>query len=164
MDTHVLNKRLVEVKPLAEPVVGLRVFLLDASKGLLQSLNGGYVWEPGVPMRSACSVARAHGHVKPEADCTCGFWSCKSRKALTKAFPQAFFKYEWYPIHFEEVQPRYYCARIQQWGVVIKHEHGWRSEYARIIPETIQFWPRVSKDQIKNPKLLLWLRERYAWK
>lgn len=149
----------------AQHFVGMRIFTLDYDKMLLQSLtgNGGDTcWMPGQIKRSVCGQAYAHRHehLKPAIDCTCGIWSCKSRRTLAAAFPML--AGMGYLVGLRSYSPRYISAQVEQWGVVIEHEQGYRSEYARIIPESIQEWPR-SKDSWRNRKLVNLLREKYTF-
>jgi hypothetical protein len=56
--------------------------------------------------------------------------------------------------------PQWISARVEQWGVVIEHEWGYRSEYARIIPDTIQAYPRSGRNK-KYDRVIKYLREKY---
>lgn len=166
MQTHNIRGRPTEVVPVPEPVVGVRLFGINYNKLLLTSLaqRVNDFWLPGEIKQSVCGRAPEHGVVPPAADCTCGIWSCKSRTGLNKsfsdmlAFQATSVDNPWYGY-----TPRYHamiCARIEQWGIIIKHEWGYRSEYARIIPESICWWPRANGRT--QSKLLNYIRERYA--
>lgn len=144
----------------ASPVQAIRIFSVERQKLRLQSLNNKEIWVPGEVKRFHCihnSRLRTHANavqfMKPEVDCTCGVWSCTSRKNLTKTFPMMV-----NPL-YKKNHLLFVSAQILQWGIVIEHEWGYRSEYAQIIPETIAVWPRVSG---AHRKLVQRLREIYA--
>lgn len=144
----------------SEHIRAMRVFLVDRNKLLLTSIGGSReVWTPGEIKRSVCLFAKAHGHLKPEPLCTCGIWSCTSRKNLEKTFPAIPMQMQ-KPVQFSFggwSQELLVSAQIEQWGIVIEHQWGYRSEYARIIPETIQVYPRRQQ----HHKLIKHLREKY---
>jgi hypothetical protein len=137
----------------SQHVVSQRVFRIDKENFRLMPLgfHSKEAWNPGVNV-SKCGVARGHEGLKPAANCTCGFWACKSRKSLHQAIPPH--AWAWNPKHLVV------SAQVEQWGVVIEHEGGYRSEYARIIPETIQVYPRPRRP--RHVKLIKKLREVYA--
>lgn len=124
---------------------------------LLESVGGiackERVWEPGVDKKSICAHVRNHpeADIKPSLDCSCGLWSCKSRKYLALAFP----------IELISSHGGYYSAQVLQWGVTIEHQGGYRSEYARIIPESIQAFPRQVGSYGKQKKIVKFLRKKY---
>jgi hypothetical protein len=149
-------------------VQALRIFRFNYDNLVLTSVAKGDIWLPGEIMRSHCGFAKHHGHLKPEVECMCGIWSCKGRAGLHKTFPPSVYNTRGhgtvhdfpfmlgkvrYPLHFVS-------AQIEQWGVVIEHEWGYRSEYARIIPQSIQVYPRTEKPRHK--KLITLLREKYG--
>lgn len=163
-----------EIKAGATPVVGIRAFKLDSVTMELRSLHSqkADTWKPGQIKRSVCTHALAHPDLRPEAACTCGIWSCKSRSALSRAFPGATLMFkpftaagQWsagqWLIDDDAPRPQYFSAQIEQWGRVIEHEDGYRSEFARIIPGTIQVWPRP-KDIRKHRKVVNFLRRKYS--
>ena len=165
MHTHILNNRPTEVIPLPEPIIGVRLFNIDRNRLLLQSLaiRKADYWLPGEIKESVCNNSPKHGHIEPVADCSCGIWSCTSRRGLIQSFPASvlFQKNtdDNYFGYWSSYVP-YICARIEQWGIVIKHEWGYRSQYARIIPESICWWPRsYGRTQTK---LLDHIREKYS--
>lgn len=142
----------------SQHVEGLRIFSLNPQSLLLESLNKRYgsVWQPGAIETSVCGLMPAahkkNGHTKPEIDCTCGIWSCKNRKGLAIAFPVI--------SAYMHKYPQFVSARIEQWGIVIEHETGYRSEYARIIPESIQAFPRNILNK-RYDRVIKYLREKY---
>ena len=138
-----------------EPTVATRLFRLDPNKLVLMSIAKDEVWEPCEIKQSVCHHAKAHGYTKPEFLCTCGIWSCKTRAALRRTFP---FLGASQLIGMRSPHI-YISARVEQWGTVIEHEDGYRSEFARILPESIQFYPRPVRPHRK--KLLMFLRQKY---
>lgn len=153
----------------AEPIKGIRIFELDWDTLELKAIGLGIeAWVPGEIKRSNCKHAKAHGYLKPEEDCTCGIWSCKSRKGLQKVFPADMMKsYRQKPgdkfssYYFSKgTRKFYYSAQIEIWGKVIQHQYGYRSEYARIIPQTITVYPRMPKPV--DVKLVKLLRKKYG--
>jgi len=131
----------------SQHVRAIRIFGVNRKTLMLESLNGE-VWVPGEIKQSVCGHAKHHGFTKPEVKCSCGIWSCKSRKALKRTFPHLYYG------------ERIVSAQVEQWGRVIEHRDGYRSEYARIVPGTIQFWPRPHKPS--NKKLINFLRAKYS--
>ncbi len=157
----------------SQPFEGCRIFRLDLNKMLLKSLNHGKQnkpWLPGEIQVSRCdhlqynNAAVTHGvltDLKPVKDCTCGIWSCKSRKIMEKTYPPQMMQRDRSQWLFRSNFNDYTIyARIQQWGVVIEHQNGYRSEFARIIPESITFYPRQNKSS-HNKKLISYLRQKY---
>lgn len=155
----------------ATPVEGTRLFLLSRKNLLLMSVMYGGAWLPGEDQQSTCNHVRAHGPMPPAMGCTCGIWSCSSRSGLIRSYPQlvqglgkkpqapeAIFTSWFMPVRVEAGV--YFSARILQWGQVIEHEWGYRSEFARIIPATIQAYPRIHARVTR--KLVQHLREKYA--
>jgi hypothetical protein len=148
----------------ASPVQSIRVLEIDFKDLILTSIGfSKEIWIPGEVKRCACKMTRHHEITKPSLNCTCGIWACKSRKGLGKTFP-FHVAVSQFP---KELRGQYKCTRqyvsaqIQQWGIVIEHERGFRSEYARVIPETIQFWPRTFS---RNRNLIQLLRRKYGAK
>jgi hypothetical protein len=174
MQTHLLKGHPVEVQPLAEPITAIRIFRIDYKEMMLTSTAMHHLWLPNEVKESVCDRASSHGPMPPVADCSCGIWSCTSRKSLTKAFPGlvAFQTYKkWHSelsyasIAASLVMPSYLdyeayiSARVQIWGIIIKHEWGYRSQFAKIIPESIAWWPRAHGRTQTN--LLRYLRQKY---
>lgn len=56
--------------------------------------------------------------------------------------------------------PLMLSARVFLWGVVHEHQYGYRAEYAKIIPETIRWWPR--RGRWFKPKLLSHIIDKYT--
>jgi hypothetical protein len=152
----------------ATPVKAIRVFRVDTNKNTLRSLAFDEVWNPGEIKKSKClhiRIPNVHSNSvivsdKPEVHCTCGIWSCKNRKKLVSAVFGGFLIAA--NLRRKKI---YVTAQIEQWGRVIEHADGYRSEYARIIPETISWWPRDASDSWGvQKKYLLFLRKRYGAK
>lgn len=147
----------------SQHIQAMRVFILDREKLVLRSIGATReIWLPGEIKHSVCNRAPAHGHVKPVAECTCGIWSCHSRKYLSMVFPHDVYLPRPVPPRMFGFGPTlrqelFVTAQIEQWGTVIEHEMGYRSEYARIIPESIQIYPRRNQ----HKKLIKFLREKY---
>jgi hypothetical protein len=166
----------MEVELGASPFEGFRIFGLDHKQSLLTSIAYPDIWVPGEVKESDCKIVHKHGHLKPHDKCTCGIWAVKSRRAIHRSYPRLaaqqmrdnerrtvpplpqtgmiFQFWVFYP------QRTFLSARIQLWGTVIEHQWGYRGEYAQIIPESIQWWPRIGS--YHKPKLLAHLREKYA--
>lgn len=155
----------------SEHVEAVRLFGFNRHKFLLTSLNGhGNEWVPGEIQEAECRYVPKnfiHTEIRdtllvPHIDCMCGIWACKGRKGLSASFPTMVdwakrqketltenqeFLNSWL---FTPVMRRdYFAARVQMWGRVIEHEWGYRSEYARIIPESIHVWPRGIESDIR---------------
>jgi hypothetical protein len=148
----------------SSPVRALRLFNVDQRTTTLKSLNGE-VWTSGEVKRANCSHAPHHEIHEPHVNCTCGIWSCKSRKHLSFIVPAVPIQVPdlsaFWLLHYKP--PTYVSAQIDQWGVTIEHVGGYRSEYARIIPETIQWWPRPQGSDPRK-KYLNHIRTKYgAW-
>lgn len=159
----------------SQPFEATRIWKVDMSDLTLRSLTGEK-WLPGEVKESHCShirISNAHQDlkVKPDENCTCGIWSCKTRKQLHHVF-RDLAQVQLQRSFVAQVQLRkgiqpsfgykkevFVSARIEQWGVVIEHEMGYRSEYARIIPESIQYFPRGTH---QHKKLVAYLREKYG--
>jgi len=161
-------------------VEAIRLFELDRKRFLLRSLNGRDRWEPGEIKKAECSVvatfAQIHTEIQgllnvPHIDCSCGIWSCSTRQGLHKSFSHSleYLKmaeklppgdytisspFFWMPEQF-----KYFAARVEIWGSVIEHEWGYRSEYARIIPDSIHIWPR--RGDSNDYRIVRNLRKRY---
>ena len=140
----------------SQPFKGQRLFLIDSNKLLLRSLYSEVYWLPGQVMESNCHVmvinfskwdfeSSSHSF---DPNCSCGFWSCFSRRYLGKVQSGQ--------IKSSEV----ISAQIEQWGRVAKHEFGYRSEYARIIPETIHVYPRQYSSNVQK-KILWTIKTKY---
>lgn len=74
----------------AEPFVGFRIFRVNEQDNTLMSftpLGKHSPWLPGQIMESVCSHVPQHGPQPPHLNCTCGFWSVKSRRDLVRAYP-----------------------------------------------------------------------------
>lgn len=101
---------------LAAPVVGVRAFRLNIIEGGLLPLANFKIspWAPGVN-EAECLVHPEHS-CPPVAGCMCGFWSAKDTSGLIRAG--------------HSNQGAY--AVVEQWGRVIEHEHGHRSQFARV--------------------------------
>lgn len=147
----------------SQHVESIRIFRVDVEKMLLKSVAKEDIWLPGEIKMSKCAASR-HPDVKPEVGCTCGLWACKSRKAMYKTYQPIIYsassQQSMRPFFMQYRQDYVVSARIQQWGIVIEHEWGYRSEYARIIPETIQMYPRQDKVRYRN--LIKELRRKYS--
>lgn len=146
----------------SQHVEATRLFRVEMKDLTLRSVGTtNEIWFPGEVKESRCLHVNHHPEVKvqPAPQCTCGVWSCKSRNDLHRTFPPIFYLPESF-LRIGQSRLEFVSARIEQWGVVIEHERGYRSEFARIIPETIQWYPRPKFHQ--NRKLLLHLREKYA--
>lgn len=161
----------METEFVSSHVEGTRVFVLDPKKLLLRSWSMDHIWLPGVIEVSQCRIAKGHKDLKPEPDCTCGIWSCKSRKQLHKIFAphvpstrrtrrySSQFLGDFFNIYIPWM-PTVFSARVEQWGVIIEHQFGYRSEFARIIPQSIQVYPRPQTPQYN--KLVKFLRNKYG--
>jgi hypothetical protein len=159
----------------SQHVEAFRLFVLNWKKLELHSIAvmKKDPWLPGEIQQSICSHVPHHGFLKPEAACGCGIWSCKSRKALNQTFlglaqsivnprPQNYGDWLLTSVlpRKQRCGPFYISARVEQWGAVIEHELGYRSEYARIIPQTIQVWPR--RNNKRYHALVTELRRKYS--
>ena len=152
----------------SQPQEATRLFIIDKDILLLRSMVqlSEDAWMPGVTKKSECVklrrwIAGKFGTVGTKIThnialhCTCGIWSCKSRHGLAIAYPELLNQ-----LHMRTRKFLYVSARIQIWGKVIEHETGYRSEYARIIPQTIQAYPRIHS--AAQRKLIRGLRDKYT--
>lgn len=86
----------------------------DVTEGFLESVGSSFKWEPKKAMVASCRHA---GHAGPHVNCSCGFWSFKTREQLLR-------KLEEY-VDFVLV-----IGTVEIWGRVFEHKHGYRSEFA----------------------------------
>lgn len=85
--------------------------------------EGNLVGHYGQPWKSAVMVATCKlGHPRPEWGCNCGIYALKEREATTGVV----------------------VGRVALAGIVIEHEHGYRSERARIV----ELWVRPSEAEL----------------
>lgn len=142
----------------SQPIQAIRVFRLNYQTLELESIaTTREVWLPYEIKQSSCYHAKAHGFIKPEENCTCGIWACKSRKSLVRTFPVRHIQD--FVISFLGYREHYVSAQVEMWGKVIEHDFGYRAEFCRIIPDTIQWYPRQPKPYKK--KLIKFLRQKY---
>jgi hypothetical protein len=149
----------------SQPQEATRLFVVDKDELLLRSMVqlSDDAWKPGVVKKAECVKLRVFSSrfmsdmkqhtIDPH--CTCGIWSCKSRHGLAIAYPELLNQ-----LHMRTRKFLYVSARVQIWGKVIEHETGYRSEYARIIPQTIQAYPRIHS--APQRKLIRALRDKYT--
>jgi hypothetical protein len=139
----------------SQHIEAIRMFRLDKNRMVLQSLATLHTsfWLPGEIQVAKCNIHR-EAHPQPQFGCTCGLWSCKSRAGLIKSYPLL--------VQVPDIKPYgdIFTARVEIWGVVIEHEWGYRSEFARIIPQSIQAWPRYHAAPMR--KCVNNLRNKYA--
>jgi len=140
--------------------------------------------------RVSKAITRAHVDQfrSPHPQCTCGIWSVFSRKGIDRVYPwksyiknpEAFKRVNNQTVHSIVSQRRaarpfltiprkalkgktvwLVSAQIEQWGIVLKHSDGYRSEFARIIPATIHAYPRIHQD-VHQKKLIAEIKRRYC--
>lgn len=155
----------------AEPIEALRLFRIDLKTSRLMSLNATYgYYEPGEVIRSQCKVSRHHQDLKPEFGCTCGIWAVKSRRYVHQVLHPSWVIPDLnknpltpmlgIPARMSELDT-FLTGRVLLWGRVIEHEIGYRAEFAQIIGQTLQWYPRKRVEPRK--KLLAHLREVYSY-
>ena len=71
-------------------------------------------WPVGEALHARCMRGR---HPAPSAECSCGIYAHRSRGAA---------------LAHARATPGSIVGEVELWGRVIEHEHGYRSEYARI--------------------------------
>jgi len=71
-------------------------------------------WPVGAALQARCMRAR---HPAPSTECSCGIYAHRSRGAA---------------LAHARATPGSIVGEVELWGRVIEHEHGYRSEYARI--------------------------------
>jgi hypothetical protein len=79
----------------------------------LHSLGNGTPWKPREMLEARCSLG---AHAAPNAECTCGVYAHKTRKAAIR--------------HARTIGGAV-VGEVELWGKVVEHEHGYRAQYAR---------------------------------
>ena len=166
MRSMVANDLLDDLEPLrpepelgATHVVAQRLFYVHPRMHLLESYTKAVTWYPGEIKEAVCRpfhafVDKHPNEPSPVYDCSCGIWVCNSRAALKKSFPR---------VRQSKYQPRIIVsAQVEVWGKCIEHEWGWRAQYARVIGETIQIYPRVSGRRVTRERFIGHLRRKYG--
>lgn len=154
------------------PLTGTRIFdflprsLLLTSVGVTKT-----IWTPGQVLEASCTrtdpfLKSLHEtEIAPMSGCTCGVWACKGRNSLRKVFPPTFFMPKATPMTWQgqaknaEKETFLVSATVEMWGKVIEHEWGYRAQFMRLIPHTLQWFPRHVS--LTNRNLLMELREKY---
>jgi len=97
---------------MAGPLLAYRVWSIKFGTGLLRSTGiGGLEWPFAVPMAAQCLRI---GHHAPQAGCECGYYTVTN----------------WDKAHKLSKSMVCIFGRAAIWGKVIKHQDGYRSEYA----------------------------------
>src|SRR4051812_13449700 len=101
-----------------EPIRAWRVWRASidgvAGQATLHSLADRWTpWRPGETLEARCPSG---AHLAPSAECTCGVYAHKTRKAAIK--------------HARMVSGAI-LGEVELWGKVVEHEHGYRAQYAR---------------------------------
>lgn len=107
-------------------IVAFRAWRLKA--GLLQSMAAETLWGPDEPMAGEVKSLGVHAF-KRQAD-ACNYAASYPPNPIV-------------------------IGRIQLWGEVVEHEHGYRAEFGR--PYAFDFMMNVTRE----PEILICLRERY---
>jgi hypothetical protein len=151
----------------ATHVTAQRLFRVHGRLNLLTSWAKNDFWLPGEIKEARCSkpfthFPQTHEGSSPILPCSCGIWVVNSRAALKKTFPAIrqprFAKHSWRKPPY----PYYVSAQVEIWGKCIEHEWGWRAQYARIIPDTIQIYPRVNGRRVSHERYIGHLRRKYG--
>lgn len=102
-----------------DAIVGYRVWRPQVLNGevTLKALSAGALWLPGQDMRADCAWRAFHKHTPPGQMCHCGLWAYDTLTILLRNIINP------WPLVIGEVAG---------YGDVITHDHGWRSELARI--------------------------------
>lgn len=93
-------------------LTGWRAWSVD--DGYLASVGTDFKWQPKFPLRASCEYK---DHPAPEMDCSCGYWTFRTRGLLVEALKGY--------VHESAV-----IGPTAIWGRVIECENGYRSEYA----------------------------------
>ncbi|MBO0729991.1 MAG: hypothetical protein J2P57_12085 [Acidimicrobiaceae bacterium] len=128
-------------RPLArrtEPIVAFRgwqqIPQRDGGTGsesrTLTGTNYRYVWKPGIneaahmqsPYRGMIHLPQpCPPHQAPTYRCECGFWACSSLEELEATLRDLY-----------GGERRLLLGSVLLWGHVVRHEHGYRAQYAMI--------------------------------
>jgi hypothetical protein len=112
----------------AEPVVGWRMwYAVDRGAATrLTSVVHTTVWQPGTPLVAVCRRIRipfwpfgGGRHEAPGADCRCGIYAA-TVETLRSYLPEQLAWTQLVPV----------LGRVNLWGVVREHDHGWRASFA----------------------------------
>lgn len=129
------------VPDVVEPLTAYRGFELD--DGFLESVSFGVQWPLDEPLHAVCEAgcdccddSNPH-HTAPNPDCVCGIYAYKSIEAMKV----------YYGMSVGVI------ARVELWGQVMPHEHGYRAEYARVVE--LFTWGGSRKNTIE------WIASRY---
>lgn len=161
METVILEQDIA-----ASPLIGYRMFAVHAERLALSAIaRTSFTWEPG-PQRFKCNhVNEAHQHeINIATNCGCGFWATRSRKLMEQIYPPHQFGSRQISLgrFSRPARMLVVTAQIEMWGKVIEHKDGYRSEWARIIPQTIQAYPRNARLIPVNRKIIEFLRKKYT--
>jgi hypothetical protein len=104
-----------DLPDLVEPIVGWRVWRVDARLRLCSTLHDE-VWLPGRPMAAACASA----HHAPEDSCSCGIYAVP-----TPHEAQVYLVGRNSPEAVHRV-----LGQVALWGRVVEYTLGWRGELA----------------------------------
>lgn len=96
----------------AEEFVGWRGWQVKKD-GILASVNGGEIWEPGVEFEAVCNLGKPHQRI-PWAKCSCGIYATKTLKKLRSN-----------GYHAMGV-----LGTISMWGYMVDGGEGYRAQFA----------------------------------